>query len=140
MEEKITIIEGPPPAFELVDEVWANSIAEGPMINNVAVTQLRTFNGNALVERCHRAWRKRDKINLEFRTNDGGTMEAPIVAARSTETDDGEMLILWVRLPEDGIEIEFDFGDEDDFDIGLDMDDDDDDDFDIDENDFDPLI
>jgi hypothetical protein len=114
MDEKITIIEGPPPTFELVDDVWANGIAEGPGLNNVAVTHLRTFNGNALVERCNRAWRARTPINLEFRTTEGGTMEAQIVAARNNKTQDGDMLILWVRLPEDEIEIEFDFGDEDD--------------------------
>ena len=117
MDEKITIIEGPPPTFELVEDVWANGIAEGPGLNNVAVTHLRTFNGNALVERCHRAWRSRAPINLEFRTTEGGTMEAQIVAARNNATDDGDMLVLWVRLPDNEIEIEFDFedGDEDDF-------------------------
>jgi hypothetical protein len=114
MDEKITIIEGPPPTFELVDDIWANGIAEGPGLNNVAVTHLRTFNGNNLVERCHRAWRSRQPINLEFRTTEGGTMEAQIVAARNNQTQDGDMLVLWVRLPDNEIEIEFDFGDEDD--------------------------
>lgn len=117
-DEKITIIEGPPPTFELVHENWAHGIVDSPNLANVAVTQLRTFNGPALVERCHKAWHKKDPIKLEFRANDGSTMEAPIVAARTTESDDGHLLFLWVRLPHDGIEIEYEYqaGPEDDID------------------------
>ena len=108
-DDKITIIEGPPPTFELVHENWAHSIVDSPKLANVAVTQLRTFNGPSLVERCHKAWHKKDPINLEFKSNDGSTMEVPIVAARTTESDDGHLLFLWVRLPHDGIEIEYEF-------------------------------
>ena len=120
MEDNITIIEGPPPTFELVPDLWAIGIAEGPNLSNVAVTRLRTFNGPALVERCHRAWRHKDVIQLEFRTQDGLTNEVPIVAARTTDTQDGQLLFLWVRLPEDAIEVEFlyaDDDDEDDFEV-----------------------
>ena len=107
-KEKITIIEGPPPTFQLVHDVWANGIAESPILSDVAVTQLRTFNGPALVERCHRAWRKRDDINLEFRNPEGETMEVPIVAAHTTEYPEGQVLSLWVRLPQEDVEFEFD--------------------------------
>ncbi len=120
MDEKITIIEGPPPTFEYVEDLWANGIIESPSLANVAVTNLRTFNGRELVERCHRAWRKRDPINLEFRTPDGLTAEVPIVAARTTEGEKGEMLFLWVRLPEDEIEVEFDYRDDHDNDDDID--------------------
>ncbi len=109
MDDKITIIEGPPPTFELVTDVWANGIAEGPTLNNVAVTRLRTFNGAALVERCYRAWNSRQPINLEFNVPDGTRAEVPIVAARNVETSDGHLLLLWVRMPEDEIEVEFGF-------------------------------
>ena len=43
------------------------------------------------------------------------------MAARNSQTEQGDMLVLWVRLPDNEIEIEFDFGDEDDY---LDEDDD----------------
>jgi hypothetical protein len=114
MDEKITIIEGPPPTFDVVHELWANGIHETASLGKVVVTQLRTFNGAELVERCHRAWRQREPIQLEYKSPDGLKMEAPIVAARTTETENGDLLHLWVRLPEDEIEVEFGYvGDED---------------------------
>lgn len=135
-DEKITIIEGPPPTFEIVYDVWANGIADSANQASVAVTRLRTFNGPALVERCHQAWHKREPINLEFRGTDGLTMEVPIVAARSTTIDDGEMLLLWVRLPDNELEIDFIYGDDDLEDGFDDMDDLEDDDSADDEDDF----
>ena len=122
MEDNITIIEGPPPTFELVPDVWALGIAEGPNLSNVGVTRLRTFNGPALVERCHRAWRHKQDIQLEYRNQVGLTQQVPIIAARTTDNSDGQLLFLWVRLPEDAIEVEFLYADEDE---------DDEDDFDL---------
>jgi len=114
MDDKITIIEGPPPTFEEVDESWALGLNESPILADIAVTRLRTFNGPALVERCHRAWRNQQSIHLEFRTTDGLEQRAPIVAARYVETDEGHLLILWVRLANDDAELELDY--EDDYD------------------------
>ena len=51
MEEKITIIEGPPPTFEDVSEDWVMGLNESPTLADVALTRLRTFNGPSLVER-----------------------------------------------------------------------------------------
>lgn len=136
-DEKITIIEGPTPTFELVNDVWANGIIEGPKIGNVAVTRLRTFNGDALVERCYKAWNNREPINLEFKDSNGLTMEVPIVAARSADGNEGQLLLLWVRLPEDDLEYEFSFQEE-----GEELlDDEDFEDFldDLDEDEFDDL-
>ncbi len=110
--EKITIIEGPAPTFELVSDIWVNGIIESPTIANIAVTQVRTFNGPALVERCFRSWKKKELINLEFKGPDGLVLEVPIIAARSTDSGDGQMLHLWVRLPESDMDIEFDFEDD----------------------------
>jgi hypothetical protein len=124
-EEKITIIEGPPPTFELVNDIWANGIVESPALANVAVTNLRTANGPALVERCYRAWNNHDSINLEFRGEDGLTLEVPIVAARATETKDGQLLFLWVRLPSDDFEVDFEYRDIDGSDFGEDDEDED---------------
>jgi hypothetical protein len=123
MDEKITIIEGPPPTFEAVNDGWVTGLLESPILSDVAVTRLRTFNGPALVERCHRAWRNQGSIYLEFRTSDGLEQEAPIIAARSLEIDEGQLLVLWVRLKNDEVELELgyedDAGDEPDEDAGL---------------------
>lgn len=113
MQEKITIIEGPSPTFEIVDEGWSTGVLEGPTLYGVALTHLRTFNGRELVERCHRAWNKQDSIQLEYRDEDGLTKEAPIVAARAAETAEGEMLMLWVRLPDEEIELAIGYEDDD---------------------------
>jgi hypothetical protein len=114
MEEKITIIEGPPPTFEAANDNWSLGMNESPILSEIAVTRLRTFNGPALVERCHRAWRKQEPIHLEYRTSDGLPASAPIVAARYIETDEGQLLVLWVRLHQDETELEIDFEDDDD--------------------------
>lgn len=112
MEEKITIIEGPPPTFELVEDGWSTGVLEGPTLYNVAVTRLRTFNGGELVERCYQAWQRHENIQLEYKSEDGMRKVAPIVAARNSEADEGEVLILWVRLPDEEIELAFDFDDD----------------------------
>jgi hypothetical protein len=112
MDEKITIIEGPPPTFEEVSESWAHGLNESPTLADIAITRLRTFNGAALVERCHRAWRNQEPINLEFRTSEGLEQRAPIVAARTVETEEGDLLLLWVRLVNEDAELELDYEDD----------------------------
>jgi hypothetical protein len=112
MDDKITIIEGPPPVFEDSGDGWALGLNEGPTLSVVALTRLRTFNGPALVERCHRAWRNRSPIQLEFRQEDGLINYVPIVAARNVDTPDGHMLLLWVRFPENDVEVELDYDDD----------------------------
>ncbi len=121
-EEKITIIEGPPPTFEAISDGWALGLNEGPYLAEIALTRLRTFNGPSLVERCYRAWHKKKNINLEYRSPDGLEETAPIVAARSLETVDGQVLLLWVRLPGNDIELELGYDDDSDEedDLGLD--------------------
>ena len=109
--EKITIVEGPPPTFEAAAEPWAYSLSEGPLPSQVALCRLRTFNGAALVERCYRAWRRQQQVMLEYRTSAGETRMAPIVAARWVEIDEGQVLLLWVRLPESDFQLEFEMDD-----------------------------
>ncbi len=113
MDEKITIIEGPPPIFEHVNDGWAIGLNESPHVLVPALTRLRTFNGNALVERCHRAWNKQEAIHLQYRNDMGLEQTAPILAARNVETSDGNVLLLWVYLDKEHVEYEFDDGDED---------------------------
>jgi len=107
LDQKITIIEGPPPVFELVHDIWANTIIDSSIGADVAVTKLRTFNGSALVERCYSTWSEKETMNLEFKDTSGLIMEVPIIAARTIESDDGELLLLWVRLPHEEVELDF---------------------------------
>jgi len=97
MDDKITIIEGPPPLFEPVQEGWALGLGEGPRLPLTLLTRLRTYNGPALVERCYRRWNSKATIHLEYRNDMGLEEQAPIVAARSVETDDGQVLLLWIQ-------------------------------------------
>ena len=90
MDDKITIIEGPPPAFEDVHEGWPLGLNESPTLHKLALTRLRTFNGPSLVERCYRAWHKKNTIQLEFRAADGLIHKTPIVASRTMEIEDGQ--------------------------------------------------
>lgn len=112
MDDKITIIEGPPPTFEEVNDGWVMGLSESLNLGEFVVTRLRTFNGPALVERCHRAWHHQQPIHLEYRDADGLQEQAPIVAARHVETDEGHLLILWVRMVDEGIELQFGYDDD----------------------------
>ncbi len=110
MDNKITIIEGPPPTFEAVGEGWVLGLNETPAPFHIALTRLRTFKSQELIERCHRAWRHKGSIFLEYRGMDGLESNAPILAARATETDEGQLLFLWIRLEVEETELEPDFG------------------------------
>jgi hypothetical protein len=119
MDDKITIIEGPPPVFEKIGEAWALGLNETPNLSRIALTRLRTFNGQALIERCQRTWSDQGTMHLEFRGMDGLDSQAPILAARAVEIDEGQLLVLWVRIDQDQIESGAeeqagdDFGDQD---------------------------
>ena len=115
MDEKITIIEGPSPVFEITPDIWLHGLVEGAHQAEVVATRLRTFNGSELVERCQRAWQEQGTINLEYKTMDGLLSEVPIVAARNLGTEDGDVLMLWVRFPDDTIELGIDYDDNDAF-------------------------
>ncbi|KPL71384.1 hypothetical protein ADN00_16920 [Ornatilinea apprima] len=117
-KEKITIIEGPPPTFEQIDDGWAMGLNEGPSLYDLAITRLRTFNGAALVERCYRAWNKQDSIFLHYKNDLGLEESAPILAARSVETEDGQVLILWVRRNPGEDDDDIDFDDDEELDFG----------------------
>ena len=106
---KITIIEGPPPTFELTRDPWLLGLTECPVPTRVVLCRVRTFNGPDLVERCYQAWRDAQSINLEYRSQEGLTQQAPIVAVRWVEQSEGHVLFLWLRLKDDEIEIEVDF-------------------------------
>ena len=96
--EKITIIEGPTPAFEQTAESWLPSLAEGPALPHLVMTRLRTFNGPAMVERCWKAWDDGRPVFLEYRDEDGTTTAAEVLAARYVEVAEGHVLLLYLRL------------------------------------------
>ena len=118
MENKITIIEGPTPVFEDISDGWALGLNESPLLYDTIFTQVRTLNGPALVERCHKAWKSNSSIYLHFKDPMGIEEKAPIIAVRSVSTDEGQMLLLWVRqLPsyEDLVDIAGEMSDDDDY-------------------------
>ncbi|MAT45383.1 MAG: hypothetical protein CL609_23895 [Anaerolineaceae bacterium] len=114
MDDRITIIEGPPPDFEYIDDGWALGLNEGPALYDLALTRLRTFNGPALVERCYRAWRRKDTIFLHYRNDFGLEEKVPIMAARTLDSGEGQVLYLWIRRKAGEIEYDFDFDIDDD--------------------------
>jgi hypothetical protein len=114
MEDRITIIEGPTPAFEPVQDGWALGLNETRQFSVTALTRLRTFNGPALVERCYRAWKQNQPIKLHYRDEAGLEAMAPILAARSVQTDEGHVLLLWLHVERDDMELEIDADDDDD--------------------------
>ena len=96
----ITIVEGPPPEFVEVEMYWTDSLAEGPSQFVVAMCETRTLNGEALVERCRRAWEEGRPARLDFPRFGGERAEVDIVAARWEQTPEGQKLILWVKMQE----------------------------------------
>ena len=109
--EKITILEGPPPSFELDTDSWLPGLVEGPVPSQIAMCRLRSENAPELVERCYRAWHDRQPISLEYRSEEGFTDQAQIIAARWGEIDEGQVLLLWVRVVQDPFQVPIDFDD-----------------------------
>ncbi len=97
MDDKITIIEGPTPVFDVSQDAWAMGIYEGPSQSGMALTRLRTYNGPALVERCYRAWKKQESISLEYKDELGLPQNKPILAVRKVDTEDGQVLLVWLK-------------------------------------------
>jgi hypothetical protein len=127
MDNKITVIEGPPPTFETVEDGWVAGLNEGPYLYDLALTRLRTFNGQALVERCYRTWNLQNTMFFHYRNELGLEQQDPIMAARALKTTDGDVLLLWVRREpddEDFDDLEDDLGDIDEGDEVEDLDND----------------
>jgi hypothetical protein len=114
MTEKITVIEGPTPEFREVNGLWIQGVADTPGQFDTYYTELRAFDGLSLVDRCSTAWERNESIVLEYRTETGLVDEITIIAAHSEETDDGDMIQLWVRQPREDVEFELKFDDSDD--------------------------
>lgn len=101
--ELITIVEGPPPTFQLSHEFWPASLWEGQIPQAVALVQMRTLNGPAMIERCMRAWGESRSVMLDFPEMDGLRRKVEVLAARVTKVEEGDVLNLWVALPADEV-------------------------------------
>ncbi len=112
--EKITIIEGPPPTFELVNDSWLLGLVEGPVPMRMAMCRLRSHNAPELVERCYRSWRDHQTISLEYRSEQGLTQQVPITAVRWLESNEGQILLVWVRMDANDLTLAPDLDDFDD--------------------------
>jgi len=111
MSDKITIIEGPTPDFQEVNDLWIQGIADSPFQFDTFFAELRAFDGPALVDRCREAWRNQELMTLEYRDESGLVDEIPIIAAHCEETEEGDVLQLWLRQPREDVEIEIKFDD-----------------------------
>ncbi len=94
----ITIVEGPPPDFREVNNEWSVGVLEGMLHSNVAMCEMRTFNGPQLVKRCHDAWREGRPARLDFPAGEGARGELDILAARWEKVTEGHKLYLWVKV------------------------------------------
>ena len=97
--ELITIVEGPPPDFYLAHELWPFSLWEGSAAQAVALTQMRTFDGAAMLDRCLGAWSQSRPVMLDYPQMDGLRRKVEVLAARATTVAEGDVLDLWVALP-----------------------------------------
>ncbi len=105
INNKITIIEGPTPEFEPVNQVegfniphpWALGILDGPIYYNTASTALRTLNSDLLIERCETAWAAQVPMYLIYRDQLGLEQQTQIIAARALKSEAGDLILLWVR-------------------------------------------
>jgi len=105
MDNRITLIEGPTPDFNLIEDpqeegsasAWTVGVLEGPLLYRVATTNVRSFDSQALLERCTRAWKKNQTMILEYRDEIGLRKEAQIIAAQALTVEEGDVLQLWVR-------------------------------------------
>ncbi|MCA1553153.1 MAG: hypothetical protein LC737_02115 [Chloroflexi bacterium] len=126
--ELISIIEGPPPQFEFVDEQSLLALQESSLPHELARCDTRTFNGPKLQKRCRDAWNEKRVVMLEYRDMEGMKQRVEICGIRYEDLDEGTLLQLWVRLP---VEMQLisleDVDDDEDFDEGDEVADDDDD-------------
>lgn len=112
--ELITIIEGPTPEFRITPQEWVQSVHEGPEAHVVASCELRTGNGDDIVERCQRAWRERRPVQLDFPDELRMRQRLDVTALRLHEVEAGSVLTIWVALPPEFGEEDFEFDDDED--------------------------
>jgi len=114
--ELITIIEGPTPEFRPSPYLWVQSVYESPEDAEVMMCELRTFDGQGILDRCTGAWRENRPVRLDFPDYMRLRRQLDVVAMRLQHIEEGPLLLLWVRYPADEQEEEYDEG-EDDFSV-----------------------
>jgi hypothetical protein len=97
--ELITIIEGPTPEFHMSVDPWTLSVLEGAKGYVTAMCQVRSFNGQKLLDRCERAWSTNRPIRLDYRQMDGLRRQVDIIGARLDKVEGVDVLYLWIRQP-----------------------------------------
>jgi hypothetical protein len=112
--ELITVVEGPTPVFRESPYLWFSSVYEGPEDAQVVMCELRTYNGQGILDRCLDAWREGRRVRLDYPDRLRMRQQVDVVAMRLTEVDEGPLLYLWVRVTEDLLEEEGYDEDEDD--------------------------
>ncbi|MEM8857079.1 MAG: hypothetical protein AAGD96_02080 [Chloroflexota bacterium] len=109
--EYITIVEGHTPEFHQTADFSIHSVLEGPNDAINTFTEMRTMNGEAIRERCLRAWSEGRPVRLDYPDEMRLRKELDVVGLRLKEVDEGTVLQLWVRK-----EIEYDSPEDGDFD------------------------
>jgi len=94
----ITIVEGPPPEFRDVSNEWSIGVLEGIESSDIALCEMRAFDGPKLVKRCQDAWRENRPARLDFPTGEGARGELDILAIRWEEVEEGHKVLLWVTI------------------------------------------
>ncbi len=97
--EYITVLEGPTPDFQSAALLWLQSVYEGPVDAAVAECELRTANGQDILERAQRAWGEQRTVRLDFPDDLRMRQEVDVVGMRLRQVDEGTVLTLWVRWP-----------------------------------------
>ena len=97
--ELITIIEGPTPEFQPTPQRWLQSIHEGPDDLSPALCQMRTMNGEDIMDRCQDAWQDGRLVKLDFPDQMRMRQQVDVIAMRLQEREEGTSLFLWVSLP-----------------------------------------
>jgi hypothetical protein len=101
--ELITIIEGPTPDFTPNPQGWVMSVYEGPEEMDIALCQLRTGNGQDIVDRCERAWEEGRPVRLDYPDDLRLRQQLDVVALRLTTIEEGQLLLLWVAFPNEDV-------------------------------------
>lgn len=115
--ELIEVLEGPTPDFQPAPYLSMQMVYEGPVDAEAAFCELRTANGDNIMERCRQAWRELRPVKLDYPDELRMRQQVDVVAARLRNVPEGVVLMLWVRWPvdeeEDGEVEEFDDGEDD---------------------------
>ena len=112
MEDKITIIE------RTTTDIRGGKRRLGAGLEREQPADQRGADTPAHVQRTRAAGalpprrRHQSSIHLEYRGTDGLESQAPILAARTVEVDDGQVLLLWVRQEIDEEQLAAGLGDD----------------------------